>query len=82
MKLAIKVGGVPKYTQVGKSFDVFIPSPYFPENYQAEFIIDMEHCVEGFRELGRVVNEFQIPVNLITEVECNFSTITVLQSQQ
>ena len=69
MKLAFGYGGIfPAYNRVDISYSVFVPPPYFPNNNQAEVVVDMVHCVEALKELKRVVETQRIPVNLITEV--------------
>ena len=87
MKLAFNYGGIfPAYNRVDISYGVFVPPPYFPNNNQAEVVVDMVHCVEALEELKRVVETQKIPVNLITEVNtiygvCNIIIVTLHHSE-
>ena len=69
MRLVFTHGNLlPAYTQVGASYEVLVPQPYFPGNDQTEIGISLEYCAEGLKNLRDLVEAKKIPANLITEV--------------
>lgn len=56
------------YNRVDKSYNVFNIPHYIPRHYEAEVAVRFEDCPKAIRELTHVADEFEIPVNLITEV--------------
>lgn len=61
----------PAYSLVDKSYNVFVPTPYFPSNLQTEIAVDRSKCTDAFQLLRNMVLDNRIPVNLITEVKYN-----------
>lgn len=59
---------LPAYTQVGPSYEVLVPQPYYPGNEQTEIGIPLEHCTEGLKRLKDIIIDNHIPANLITEI--------------
>ena len=69
MELVFRYGNLlPAYTQVGPSYEILVPEPYFPGNEQTEIAIDLEDCARGLEKLRQIVVDNKIPANLITEV--------------
>ena len=56
------------YRRVVKNKDAFIDTHYMSPNKQAEISVPVEHCQDAFRELIKVVNAFNVPLNHIVEV--------------
>lgn len=59
---------LPAYTQVGASYEVLVPKPYYPGNEQTEIGIPVEHCGAGLKQLKALIETKNVPANLITEV--------------
>ena len=53
---------------VDTSFNVLVPQHYFPDNYQAEYIVEYSNCAYAIAELVKLVDESEVPVNLVSEV--------------
>ena len=69
MRLVFTHGNLlPAYTQVGPSYELLVPQPYYPGNEQTEIGIPLEHCKEGLKRLKALIEDENIPANLITEV--------------
>ena len=69
MELVFTYGNLlPAYSQVGPSYEILVPQPYYPGNEQTEIGIPLEHCAEGLTKLKSIVIDKNIPANLITEV--------------
>ena len=58
---------LPAYSQVGPSYEILVPQPYYPGNEQTEIGIPVEHCREGLKRLKALIEDNHIPANLITE---------------
>ncbi len=58
----------PSYSLVDESYNVFVPSPYFPSNLQTEIAVERNKCTDALQLLRNMVLDNRIPVNLITEV--------------
>ena len=59
---------LPAYSQVGPSYEILVPQPYYPGNEQTEIGIPIEHCREGLKRLKALIEDNHIPAHLITEV--------------
>ncbi len=56
------------HNRVDVSHRVFNIPHYFPVHHESEVVVGIDDCAGALRELGRVVVEFDIPVNYGTEV--------------
>lgn len=55
---------------------VFNIPHYFPVHNEAEVIVDISNCKAAIRELQKVVDDYHIPLNYLTEVSTCFYTHT------
>ncbi len=59
------------HNRVDVSHRVFNLPEYLPVHHESEVVVGMDDCAGALRELGRVVVEFDIPVNYGLEVRLN-----------
>lgn len=63
------------HNRVDVSHRVFNIPHYLPVHYESEVVVGVDDCAQALRELWRIGEEFNIPVNFPTEV--NQSTALV-----
>ena len=56
------------HNRVDVSYRVFNIPHYFPVHHETELILGVDDCADGVRALKWVVEEFDIPLNFLTEV--------------
>ena len=58
----------PHHNRVDISYGIFNLPHYLPNHHEGEPVVPIEDCAEAIREVKRVVEKFEIPLNFVNEV--------------
>ena len=75
MRLLFSIEMFPAHNRVDVSHRVFNVPHYLPNHHEGELVVSIEDCAQAIREVKRVVEKFEIPLNFVQEVKQCYSYV-------